>query len=43
MIDASGDQIEILVAGKVTDQSISALHAELGAGAYHGRRIVGEL
>jgi copper homeostasis protein len=42
MIALSDGQLEIVVAGKVTDQNISFLHEELGARAYHGRKIVGE-
>jgi len=43
MIAATEKQIEIIVAGKVTELNIDSLHKSLGAPAYHGRRIVGDL
>lgn len=40
MIAATKHQLTILVAGKVTAESLPELHAALGAQEYHGRRIV---
>lgn len=37
-----GDR-ELVVCGKVTDQNIAHLHQQIGAKAYHGRLIVGNL
>ncbi len=43
MIETAGKQIEIIVAGKVTDKNINALNRLTGANEFHGRKIVGEL
>ena len=43
MVRACGSEIDLIVAGKVTDQNIDYLHNEIGAHQYHGRRIVGIL
>ncbi|MDW3191327.1 MAG: copper homeostasis protein CutC [Cytophagales bacterium] len=34
---------ELVVCGKVTDQNVEQLHQEIGAKAYHGKLIVGNL
>lgn len=41
MMKAGEDLISILPAGKITQENWQQLHKELGASAYHGRRIVG--
>ncbi|UGQ16477.1 MULTISPECIES: copper homeostasis protein CutC [unclassified Borrelia] len=38
-----GDKLEIVVCGKVNEQNIDGLDSILGAQAYHGRLIVGDL
>lgn len=43
MIEIADGQIEIVVAGKVTNDNIEQLHQYLHSSAYHGKRIVGEL
>lgn len=43
MVIACGSEIDLIVAGKVTDQNINFLHNQIGAHHYHGRRIVGTL
>ncbi|MCC5932206.1 MAG: hypothetical protein JJU28_23370 [Cyclobacteriaceae bacterium] len=44
MIEIAGDTIEIVVAGKVTDQNIEQLASIMPkARAFHGKKIVGEL
>lgn len=43
MIALAGDQLEIIVAGKVTKDNLESLHLQLQARAYHGRLIVGTL
>ncbi len=43
MIAVTADDLEIIVAGKVTPQNIHELHGQLGSKAYHGRKIVGDL
>ncbi len=43
MIEVAGEQITILVAGKVTNQNIKEIQRVTGAKELHGRRIVGEL
>ena len=43
MIKAAGDQITILVAGKVLDTNLDEISKLTGANELHGRRIVGEL
>lgn len=40
MVAQSGDQLEIIVAGKVRPTNIKDLHAAIGAKYYHGRGIV---
>lgn len=42
MIRTSGN-IEVMPAGKITVGNVYELHRFLGAGAYHGKRIVGSL
>ncbi|UER67973.1 copper homeostasis protein CutC [Borrelia sp. BU AG58] len=43
LILIAGDRLEIIVSGGVTDQNIDGLDSILGARAYHGRLIVGNL
>jgi len=43
LIDLSGDKIEIMPAGKITNTNIKKLHDYLNAKAYHGKLIVGKL
>ena len=43
MIELADSRLEVIVCGKVTDQNVAALHKELHAHAYHGKRIVGQL
>jgi len=43
MMEVAGDQITILVAGKVLDSNIDEISRLTGASELHGRRIVGEL
>ncbi|WKC58364.1 copper homeostasis protein CutC [Borrelia sp. P9F1] len=43
LILLAGDKLEIVVCGKVTEQNIYGLDSILGARAYHGRLIVGDL
>ena len=43
MIDLAKSDIQIVVAGKVTNENIDALHAIVNAHEYHGRLIVGKL
>lgn len=43
MLNASGGQVEIVVAGKVTNGNIDDLHNLIGADAYHGKKIVGDI
>lgn len=43
MLSAAGEQIELVACGKVTADNLAALHAKLGAKAYHGRLIVGDI
>lgn len=43
MIVICGDEIEVIVAGKVTDENIETLHAAVNAKEYHGRKVVGDL
>lgn len=38
-----GNHIELMPAGKITDENLDELHHFLGAKAYHGRMIVGHL
>lgn len=41
MIEVAGEQITILVAGKVTNQNVEEIQRVTGAKELHGRRIVG--
>lgn len=43
MIEKAGNQIEIIACGKVTNENIDKVHANLQASAYHGKLIVGQL
>lgn len=43
MIRLCKGKINIMPAGKVTNDNIDSLHAELNTSAYHGRKIVGDL
>lgn len=43
MMEAAGDQITILVAGKVLDSNVKEISRLTGATELHGRKIVGEL
>jgi len=43
MMQTCGDRIEIMPGGKVSEDNVEALHQELGATAYHGKLIVGDL
>jgi len=40
MMSLTGDQIEIIPAGKITHDNVEVLHTLLQAKTYHGRRIV---
>ena len=41
MIQAAGNDLHIIVAGKVREDNIEALHKKIKASEYHGRKIVG--
>ncbi len=41
MIEAAGDDLLVIAAGKVTQENLAELHQLIGAQAYHGRKIVG--
>jgi len=43
MIEVAGEQLVILVAGKVIDSNVAEIQKLTGAKELHGRRIVGEL
>jgi len=43
MLETSGNKLEIIPAGKITDKNIMQLHEILRAKAYHGKLIVGIL
>ncbi|MAW94378.1 MULTISPECIES: copper homeostasis protein CutC [unclassified Leeuwenhoekiella] len=43
MLELAADKLEIMPAGKITQFNLQELHTKLGAKAYHGSRIVGEL
>ncbi|MGI9542804.1 MAG: copper homeostasis protein CutC [Cyclobacteriaceae bacterium] len=43
MIHHAPEEIEVIVAGKITRENLSLVHTEIGATAYHGREIVGQL
>lgn len=40
MLKRAGEELEIICAGKVTSSNLKEVHQNIGAGAYHGRRIV---
>lgn len=40
MIRASGDDINIIAAGKITSSNVAEIHEMTGAKVYHGKRIV---
>jgi len=42
MIVIAGNKLEIMPAGRVTNENLDEIHKNIGAQAYHGRRIVGE-
>ena len=41
MLQASKGKINIIAAGKITDQNLAEIHQLIGAHEYHGRKIVG--
>ena len=43
MILHASEQIKIIVAGRITKDNLGMIHTEIGARAYHGRKIVGQL
>lgn len=43
MIDISEDQLDIISAGKITDDNLMVLHGLIQGQSYHGRKIVGDL
>lgn len=43
MMAFAGQRFEIMPGGKVTDSNLKELHALLGANAYHGKKIVGDI
>ncbi|MFC2090447.1 copper homeostasis protein CutC [Bacteroidota bacterium] len=43
MILLAGDALQIIAAGSITRENLETIHKEIGASAYHGRRIVGRL
>lgn len=43
MIDSCGEKLEIMPGGKVSHSNLKELHGLLGAKAYHGKLIVGDL
>jgi copper homeostasis protein len=43
MLSAAGERVELVACGKVTAGNLASLHAQLGAKAYHGRLIVGDI
>jgi copper homeostasis protein len=43
MLSICGNDLNVIVAGKVTAENLPFLHSQLGARHYHGRRIVGQL
>ncbi|MCL6218666.1 copper homeostasis protein CutC [Zunongwangia pacifica] len=42
MMLIAGNKLEIMPAGRVTNENLDEIHKNIGAQAYHGRRIVGE-
>jgi copper homeostasis protein len=43
MVKQFSDRFTIIAAGRITDENLSELHHLIGAGEYHGRKIVGDL
>ncbi len=43
MSEASGDTLQIIAAGSITDKNVESIHNQLQLSTYHGRRIVGDL
>ncbi|WP_424492410.1 copper homeostasis protein CutC [Salinimicrobium sp. GXAS 041] len=43
MLKVAGRKFEIVAAGKITDKNIHEVHHLVGAGTYHGKKIVGDL
>ena len=43
IISEFSTEINIIVAGKITNQNLNKIHEEIGATQYHGKRIVGNL
>lgn len=43
MLAVAGERVELVACGKVTVDNLAELHARLGAKAYHGRLIVGDI
>jgi copper homeostasis protein len=43
MIQIADDKIEIIAAGKITDENLEEVQRTIKTSAYHGRRIVGDL
>ncbi len=43
MLQVSEGKINIIAAGKITNQNLDEIHQLIGAREYHGRRIVGQL
>lgn len=43
MIDVSENHLEIISAGKITDDNLMVLHGLIQGQTYHGRKIVGDL
>ena len=43
MLEIAGGKLEIVAAGKITDENIDEVHHLIGADAYHGKKIVGDL
>ena len=43
MIDRSAGKIQVIAAGKITNENLEEIHRIIGGTAYHGRRIVGTL
>lgn len=43
MIDAGGDEVTVIAAGKITQANLQEMQEKIGAKEYHGRLIVGPL
>ena len=43
MLQAAGESLTIIVAGKVKNDNLESLHQTINAREYHGKRIVGQL